>query len=128
MEANIGGLVEEYIPYVVSILTALISGAASVYIASKRASSELRALEQRGMQDIERLVHQHEVDIDSMEKAHQLELETMKAQHQLELESMERQVANEAGSQIMVGLFSQLLSNPEMQRILMNQMKDNSGK
>lgn len=119
---------EEYMPYVVSVLTALISGAASVYIASKRASSELQALEQKGAQDIERLMHQHEVDIDSMEKAHQLELKKMKAQHQLELESMEKQVANEAGSQIIVGLFSQLLSNPEMQQILMNQMKDNPGK
>lgn len=119
---------EEYMPYVVSVLTALISGVASVYIASKRASSELQALEQKGAQDIERLMHQHEVDIDSMEKAHQLELEKMKAQHQLELESMEKQVANEASSQIIVGLFSQLLSNPEMQQILMDQMKDSSGK
>lgn len=115
-------------PYVVSILTALISGAASIYIASKRASSELRALEQRGMQDIERLIHQHEVDIDSMEKAHQLELEKMREQHQLELESIEKQVANEAGSQIIVGLVSRLLSNPEMQRKLMIQMKDGPGR
>ena len=69
---------QDYLPYVVSVLCALISGISSYSIARKQAKNDIKVI-----------VKQHEVDLEALERKHQMELEKLNLEHahQLELQA-----------------------------------------
>ena len=71
---------QDYLPYIVSVLCALISGVSSYAIARKQANGDLY---------LEVIVKQHEVDLEALERKHQMELEKINLEHthQLELQA-----------------------------------------
>lgn len=61
---------KEYLPYIVSVLVALISGIASYLAADKKCRADMKALKESNTHEINRLMEQHRLDIDSLERAY----------------------------------------------------------
>lgn len=81
---------KEYLPYIVSIFVAIISGAASYFAAAKKCKSDMNALKESNSHEIDRLMQQHKLDIDSLERKHQMEIEKMELAHKHQLELKEK--------------------------------------
>ena len=83
---------KEYLPYIVSIFVAIISGAASYFAAAKKCKSDMNALKESNSHEIDRLMQQHKLDIDSLERKHQMEIEKMELAHKHQLELKEKEL------------------------------------
>lgn len=70
---------QEYLPYIVSMLCAAISGISSYAIARKQAKNDINAI-----------TKQHEVDLEALERKHQMELEKLNLEHIHQLELQEK--------------------------------------
>ena len=81
---------KEYLPYIVSIFVAIISGAASYFAAAKKCKSDMNVLKESNSHEIDRLMQQHKLDIDSLERKHQMEIEKMELAHKHQLELKEK--------------------------------------
>lgn len=66
---------EQYLPYIVTILCSLISGVAS-YLASRRQTKA----------DLEKLQKQHELDIEKEREMFEMQKERMELEHKHQLE------------------------------------------
>lgn len=68
---------QEYLPYIVSIICSGIAGLTSCLIARRQAKNDLKVI-----------VKQHEVDLEALERMHQMELEKINLEysHQIELQ------------------------------------------
>ena len=84
----------DYLPYIVSVLVAVVSGIASYAAASKTARKELEVVKEANKHDMQKLMEQHKIDIDSLERTHQMNIERMKLEHQLELERSQHSFDN----------------------------------
>ncbi len=92
---------QEYLPYIVSVLCAMISGISSYIIARKQAKNDIKAI-----------VKQHEVNLEALERKHQMELEKLNLEHihQLELQKKDFE-ANFSAS-----LFTEAMKMPEIRQ------------
>lgn len=90
---------QEYMPYIVSIICSLIAGVASYGATRRRAKTDLQII-----------AKQHEDDIESLERKHQMEIEkiTLEHRHQLELQEKEFE------AQLSSSLISEAIKLPEV--------------
>lgn len=79
---------KEALPYIISILTALISMFVSIYVCNRNCKNEINKLKLQNKQDIQKI-----------EKQHKNELETMKLQHQQEMEKLSQMQTHEIEKQ-----------------------------
>lgn len=98
----------EYLPYIISILVALISGVVSYAAACKKAKAELEVVRAESEHDLNKLMEQHKLDLDAIRKKHELEIEkiNLEHKHQMELKQME------LNSQLGNGLISEFMKMP----------------
>jgi hypothetical protein len=96
---------EAYMPYVVSIVCALISGITSYSIARKQAKSDLKQLEKK-----------YELDIEQEREKHRLEIEKLEMEHKYNLELQQKQFENQMGGDVMNMLFSEVVKMPEVRK------------
>ena len=96
---------KEYLPYIVSIVTAIISGIAS-YMASKKQFKE----------DIKRLEKQHELDIEKERELFKIEKEKIEIEHKHQIELIQKEAESKINSDIMKTLFTEAMKNPDVQR------------
>ena len=66
---------KEFMPYIVSILTAIISGISSYSLSKRNFKNEVETIKLNNEHEINKLMEQHKVDIDHLKKKHKLEIE-----------------------------------------------------
>lgn len=109
---------KEYLPYIVSIIVAIISGFTSFLAALKKSRSELNALKVSNQHEINRLMEQHKLDIDSLERTHQMEIEKMEIEHLHQLELMQKEQENAFGGTLLNSVMDAAMKTPEAKQAL----------
>lgn len=119
---------ELMLPYMVSIISALISGAASYLSATKKSRTDMQALKESNEHEIARLMKQHELDLENMERAHHLDLEKLQIEHQLQLESASSSAQTQIAGSVFAGLIASMMESPVVKEKLEQSIKDGFGK
>lgn len=104
--------VKDIMPYVVSVLGALIAAISSVMISRKETKGE-----------IEKLVKQHEMNMESEREKHKYELEKQEIEHKHQLELMQMEMENKLGSDMMNAIMSEAMKMPEVRNQISQGMK-----
>ncbi|MGN0622969.1 MAG: hypothetical protein ACI4JA_03345 [Oscillospiraceae bacterium] len=101
---------KEIMPYVISVLTALISMIVSIYVCNRNCKNEIKKLKLQNEQDIQKIQKQHENDLETMTLQHQQEMEKLE---QIQTHVMEKQ-REEAALKAVTGItetFTENLTN-----------------
>lgn len=99
---------QDYLPYIVSIITAIVSGIFSYTIARIQSKN-----------DIKIIIKQHEVDLDALERQHEMEIEKMKLEHTHQLELQEKDYEAKLSSSII----TEAMKLPEIRQQFSQGMK-----
>lgn len=100
------------LPYIVSIIVALISGIASYAAARRSTKGELEALKEANKHDLNKLMEQHKVDIDSLERQHKMDIEKLNLEHAHQMELKEKEFEISLGS----SMVSEVMKMPEVRQ------------
>lgn len=95
---------EKYLPYIVSIICAVISGIASYSVARKQGKADLQKLEK-----------QHKLDLDKQREVFEMEKEKMELEHKHRIELMEKETENALGTELISTLAKEYMHTPEGQ-------------
>ena len=96
---------EQYLPYIVTILCSLISGVAS-YLASRRLTKA----------DLEKLQKQHELDIEKEREMFAMQKERMELEHKHQLELKQKEHENQLGANFTNTLLTEAMKMPEVRQ------------
>lgn len=94
-----------YLPYIVSVLCAAISGFASYAVARKQTKA-----------DIQKLEKQHELDIEKEREKFAMEKEKMEIEHRHQLELLQKEFENSVGASLTDRLISETMKMPEVRQ------------
>lgn len=94
-----------YLPYIVSIVSALISGLASYACANKKAKAEIKKIEK-----------QHSLDIEKEREKFELEKEKMEIGFKHQLELKDKEIENQVGANLMDAVVKEAMRSPEIKR------------
>ncbi len=103
---------EKYLPYIVTVVCAIISGVAS-YIASRR---QFKA-------DLQKLEKQYELDIEKEREKFVMEKEKMELEHKHQLELKQKEMENQLGTDLITTLTKEYMKSPEGQAQMRNSMR-----
>ena len=81
---------ENYLPYIVSVVCALISGFASYAVARKQSREDIKKLEKTYELDLEKEKEKHKMEIDKLQLEHKNQL----ALQQKQFETINEQIQN----------------------------------
>lgn len=109
---------KEYLPYIVSILVALISGIMSYLASAKKCRTDMNTLKESNAHEINRLMKQHKLDIDSLERKHKMEIEKMELEHKYQLELKSKDAENTMGSDLLNTVVGAAMQTPEARQML----------
>ena len=115
---------KEYLPYIVSILVAIITGLMSYLAAAKSCRTELKSLQESNKHEINRLMEQHKLDIDSLERKHRMEIEKMELEHRHQLELKENEMKNAIGGQLLSSMMDVAMRTPEAKQAMGQAIKN----
>ena len=93
----------EVLPYVVSIVCALIAMLSSIMISRKQIKGE-----------IEKLIKQHELDLETEREKHKNELEKSELEHRHQLELIQKETENRMGEGVVNTFISEVIKTPEI--------------
>ena len=96
---------EDYLPYIVSVVCVLISGFTS-YAVARRQSKE----------DVKKLEKTYELDLENEKEKHKLEIDKLELEHKHQLELQQKQFENQLGSDMMNTLISEAMKMPEVKK------------
>ena len=102
----------DFLPYIVSVLTAIIAGVWS-YLGSRKQAKE----------DIARLEKQHELDIEKEREKFAMEKEKLELEHKHQIELMQKEAENKMGGEIMNTIFSEVMKTPEVKQQIAEGMR-----
>ena len=105
-------LMQDYMPYIVSIAVAIISGIASYAAARRSSKGELEALKEEHKHDLNRLMEQHKVDIDSLERQHKMDLEKLNVEHKHQMELKDK----EFEMNLSTNMIAEVMKMPEVRQ------------
>lgn len=94
-----------YLPYIVSIVCALISGIASYLISRKQMKT-----------DLEKLNTQYKLDIEKEREKFLMEKEKMELEHKYELERQQKEFENQLGGNFVNTMIVEAMKMPEVRR------------
>lgn len=92
---------EQYLPYIVTVLCSLISGIAS-YSAARRQSKA----------DLEKLQKQHELDIEKEREMFAMQKERMELEHRHQLELKQKEMENQLGTDLIATMAKEYMRSP----------------
>lgn len=112
---------KEFMPYIVSILTAIISGISSYSLSKRNFKNEVETIKLNNEHEINKLMEQHKVDIDNLKEKHKLEMELKEKQyvHEKEMQQLKsksaideknQELMNTALSGIVADIFKDVMS------------------
>lgn len=102
-----------YLPYIVSVICAIIAGFTSYAVARKQAKA-----------DMQRLEKQYELDIEKEREKFALEKEKMEIEHRNQLELLQKESENNLGASLTNTLISEAMKIPEVRQQLSQGMKN----
>lgn len=108
---------ETFLPYIVSVLCALIAGFTSYSVARKQAKADMQKLEK-----------QYELDIEKEREKFSMEKEKLEIEHKYQLELLHRGNENALGAGIVNTFMSEAVKLPEVRRQLSQGVRDNAKK
>lgn len=97
-----------FLPYIASVLCAVISGISSYAVARKQAKNDLTVI-----------VKQHEIDLEALECKHQMELEKLNLEHKHQLELQEKEFEVKLGATVL----TEVMKMPEMKQLVSQEIK-----
>lgn len=100
---------DNYMPYIVTVLCSLISGFAS-YLTSRRQSKS----------DIQELVKKHELDIEKEREKFAMEKEKMEINHRQQLELKQKEMENQLGTDLIATMAKEYVRSPAGQALMRN--------
>lgn len=118
--------IKEYLPYIVSVVVALISGIGSYIAAAKKCHSDMNALKESNAHEIKRLMEQHKLDIDSLEREHKMEMEKLELEHKHQLEMKDKEMETSMGSSIINTMMDAAMKTPGAQQAMSEAFKPQS--
>lgn len=92
---------EQYLPYIVTVLCSVISGIAS-YSASRRQTKT----------DMEKLQKQHELDIEKEREMFAMQKERMELEHKHQLELKQKEMENQLGTDLISTMTKEYMRSP----------------
>lgn len=105
-QANITTLVlQDYMPYIVSIVCALISGIASYCVARKQTKSDVLKLEK-----------QFQLDLEKEREKFEMEKEKMEIEHRYQMELKQKELDNALSGAMVSSVMTEAMKNPDIQR------------
>lgn len=107
---------EQYLPYIATVLCSVISGIAS-YSASRRQAKA----------DLEKLQKQHELDIEKEREMFAMQKERLELEHRHQLELMQKEMENQLGASFTNTLLTEAMKMPEVRQQFAQGVR-NSGK
>ena len=96
---------DTYLPYIVSIVCALISGIVSYLISRKQMKT-----------DLEKLNTQYKLDIEKEREKFLMEKEKMELEHKYELERQQKEFENQLGGNFVNTMITEAMKMPEVRR------------
>lgn len=96
---------EKYLPYIVTLVSAVISGFTS-FFASRRQSKA----------DLQKLVKQHELDIEKEREKFAMEKERMEIEHKHQIELLQKEAENSLGASLTNAIISEAMKMPEVKQ------------
>ncbi len=106
---------KEWMPYIVSIITALISTLTSLLLARKEFKRE-----------IAKLVKQHELDLEKEREKYKYEKEKLEIEHEHKIELMQKESENKLGENAINMILAEAMKTPEFKQTMsqgLNQSK-----
>lgn len=107
---------EIYMPYIVSIVCAVLAAISSIFVSKKQTRGE-----------IEKLVKQHELNLEAEKQKFQHELEMQELEHRHQLEIIQKESENKLGTDMMNAFVTEAMKMPEIRQQI-SQGVQNSGK
>ena len=104
---------KDYLPYIVSVLVALITSFASYFAAERKCRTDIKSLEESNAHEINRLMEQHKLDINSLERKHEMEMEKMELKHKHQLELKSKEFENAMSNELINTLVKAAMQTPE---------------
>lgn len=105
------------LPYIVSVLCAVISGLTSYAVARKQAKADMQKLEK-----------QHELDIEKEREKFEMEKEKMEIEHCHQLELLQKESENTIGASITNTLITEAMKMPVVRQQFSQGIKSGSKK
>ena len=96
---------EQYLPYIVTVLCSLISGVASYSAARRQAKA-----------DLEKLQKQHELDIEKEREMFAMQKERMELEHRHQLELKQKEWENQLGASFTNTVITEAMKMPEVRQ------------
>lgn len=92
---------EQYLPYIVTVLCSLISGLTS-YSAARR----------QGKADLKKIQKQHELDIEKEREMFAMQKERMELEHKHQLELKQKEMENQLGTDLISTMAKEYMRSP----------------
>ena len=102
-----------YLPYIVSVLCAVIAGFSSYAVSRKQTKA-----------DMQRLVKQHELDIEKEREKFAMEKEKLEIEHRHQLELMQKEAESSLGASVTNTLISEAMKIPEVREQFSQGVRD----
>ena len=113
----------ELLPYIVSVLCALIAGLSSYVCARRQAKEEIIKLDRQFTIDLEKEREKAKLALEKEREKNRLETERLQLQHQHALELKDKEMQNAMGGSVVNTLFSELMKTPEMKQKISDSFK-----
>lgn len=110
--------IKEYLPYIVSVLVAVISGLASYCAAARKCKDDMKVLKENNTHEINRLMEQHRLDIDSLERQYKMEIEKMELEHKHQLELRSKDAESAMGNELLNTMVGAAMQTPEARQAI----------
>ena len=81
--------IADLMPYIVSIITAVISGLCAYFKARQEFNNQVETIKMNNENEIKKLMKQHEIDIDNLREQHNLEMKLKNKEQEQEKEIIE---------------------------------------
>ena len=108
---------QEIMPYIVSIVSAVIAAISSVFISRRETKTE-----------IEKLIKQHEFDMETEREKHKHELEKQELEHKHQLDMLKIEAENKLGSDVVNTMVSEVMKMPETRNQVLQGMRKSNKK
>lgn len=98
-------ILQDYMPYIVSVVCALISGIASYCVARRQTKSDILKLEK-----------QFQLDLEKEREKFEMEKEKMEIEHRYQMEIKQKELDNALSGAMVSSVMTEAMKNPDIQR------------
>ena len=107
---------EEYLPYIVTVLCSLISGFGSYFAARRQAKTEIQKLQK-----------QHDLDLEAERERFKMEKEKMELEHKQEMERLKVQADGQVGGNLLGSVMQAFMASQAGQAYLEKTIREKTG-